>query len=68
VERGWTQEACAVRLRMSVRRLRRFEAGTNVTLLTLERIAKALGVSARDLLATPVSRKRPRPGRPRIKR
>jgi transcriptional regulator with XRE-family HTH domain len=64
VGRGWTQEDCAVRLRLTVRRLRRFEAGANLTLRTLERIADALGVSARSLLEPPASKKRAKPGRP----
>ena len=36
-----------------------------MTLLTLERIARALGVSPGDLLVAPASRKRPSAGRPR---
>jgi transcriptional regulator with XRE-family HTH domain len=62
---GWTQEECAGRLEMTVRRLRRFEAGANVTLRTLERIAAALEVSARALLEPPSSPAQPGPGRPR---
>jgi transcriptional regulator with XRE-family HTH domain len=65
VARGWTQEECAVRLRLTVRRLRRFEAGANVTLRTLERIARGLGVDVRTLLEPPASHGPRRPGRPR---
>jgi transcriptional regulator with XRE-family HTH domain len=61
---GWTQEECAVRLQMTVRRLRRFEAGANVTLQTLERIAAALGVTPRALLEAPRPYAQPRRGRP----
>ena len=51
----WTQEECAVRLGLTVRRLRRFESGTNATIQTLERIAKGLGVEVIDLLSPPMS-------------
>jgi hypothetical protein len=47
-----------------VRRLRRFEAGSNVTLRTLERIAAALDVSVLALLESPPSRGDARRGRP----
>jgi transcriptional regulator with XRE-family HTH domain len=63
--RGWTQEELAVRLRMTVRRVRRYEAGGNLTLRTLERVAKALAVTPRALLDPPLSRERRGPGRPR---
>ncbi len=62
---GWTQEQCAVQLKVTVRRLRRFEAGANITLQTLERIASALNVTARSLLDPPIERERRGPGRPR---
>jgi transcriptional regulator with XRE-family HTH domain len=52
-------------MHLTVRRLRRFESGANVTLLTLERIARALGVETRDLLVPPLARETPGPGRPR---
>ena len=65
ISRGWTQEQCAVELEITVRRLRRFEAGANMTLLTLERIALALGVPVRSLLDAPAKAQPRRPGRPR---
>jgi transcriptional regulator with XRE-family HTH domain len=40
---GVTGEALAERLGIAVQNLRRIEAGQNLTLATLERIAKALG-------------------------
>ena len=51
--RGITQEELAARLRTAVRNLQRIEAGQNVTLHTLARIAAALGVRPDDLIAPP---------------
>jgi transcriptional regulator with XRE-family HTH domain len=65
ISRGWTQEQCAVELEITVRRLRRFEAGANMTLLTLERIAVALGVTVRSLFDAPAKAQPRKPGRPR---
>ena len=65
IANGWTQEECAVRLEMTVRRLRRFEAGANVTLVTLERIATVLGVPARSLFDSPAGSPQTKRGRPR---
>lgn len=68
IARGWTQEQCAVELEVTVRRLRRFEAGSNMTLLTIERIAVALGVPVRALFDAPAKgqvRKRGRPKKAR---
>jgi len=52
-ERGVTQEELAARLGMAVRGLQRIEAGQNITLHTLARIASALDVRPDELLATP---------------
>jgi transcriptional regulator with XRE-family HTH domain len=62
---GWTQEECAVRLRLTVRRLRRFETGMNLTVRTLERIAKGLGVPIGALFEPPQSNAPRTRGRPR---
>lgn len=63
---GWTQQEAAERLRMPVKNLQRIEGGMNLTLKTLVRLARGLGVRARDLLDEPASRDR-RPGRPPAK-
>lgn len=65
--RGWTQEECAFRCGdMAAPLLRRIElAATNVTALTLTRLADGLGVDPVELLAPvaspPPPRKRGRP-------
>jgi transcriptional regulator with XRE-family HTH domain len=62
---GWTQQQAAERLRMPLKNLQRVEAGMNLTLRTLVRIANGFGVRARSLLDEPSSRERRKPGRPR---
>jgi transcriptional regulator with XRE-family HTH domain len=64
-DRGWTQEKAAERMKLEVRDLQRIEAGVNVTLRTLVRLANALGVRTRSLLDPPQSRRPRRPGRPK---
>ena len=48
--RGMTQDAFAEALSTATRNIRRIEAGQNLTLYTLARIAAVLGVKPRDLL------------------
>ena len=52
--RGVTQEELAHRLRTPVRVVQRFESGEqNLTLLSIYKIAEALGVSPEDLIVPP---------------
>jgi transcriptional regulator with XRE-family HTH domain len=51
--RGFTQETFAEALGTATRNVRRIEAGQNLTLFTLARIATVLGVAPRDLLPEP---------------
>lgn len=52
-ERGITQEALAAKLEIAPRNLQRIEAGQNLTLKTLWRIGRALGVEVRiDFVAS----------------
>ena len=62
---GRTQEELAEHLRMTVQYLQRIEAGMNLTLYSLAKIAAALKVPVRSLLAPPKRRSPPRPGRPK---
>jgi transcriptional regulator with XRE-family HTH domain len=62
---GLTQEKAAERLGISLRHMKRIEAGHNMTLFTLARIAFALDVTPASLLAAPRSSAPRRPGRPR---
>lgn len=51
-ERGVTQEALAAKLKIAPRNLQRIEAGQNLTLKTLWRIGRALGVEVKiDFIA-----------------
>lgn len=52
--RGLTQDQVAEAMGTATRNVQRLEAGQNLTLHTLSRIATALGVSPSDLLAGPV--------------
>jgi len=63
-ERGWTQQECAERLDMPLKNLQRIEAGANLTLATLVRLANGLGIAVRELFDDPTTKKA-RPGRPR---
>ena len=49
-EKGLTQEQLAVLAGLTVKTVWRAENGLGVTKITLERLAAALGVQARDLL------------------
>ena len=64
-ELGWTQQEAAEHLRMPLKNLQRIEAGMNLTIRTLTRVARGLGVRTRELFEEPKSRERRRPGRPR---
>ncbi|MBX3230669.1 MAG: helix-turn-helix transcriptional regulator [Labilithrix sp.] len=66
-ELGWTQQQAAEHLRMPLKNLQRIEAGMNLTIRTLTRVARGLGVRTRDLLDEPKSRERRRRGRPTTK-
>ena len=56
-ERGLTQQACADRLNVTLRYLQSIEGGhENLTVETLDRVAKALRVGVIDLFIPPVSR------------
>ncbi len=56
IERGWTQEAFAERLRVSIQYLRRIElAQTNVTLAQLVKLANGLRVPPKALFEAPES-------------
>lgn len=63
-ELGLTQQEAAEKLRMPLKNLQRIEGGMNLTLRTLVRLARGLGVKARELLDEPASRDRRRRGRP----
>lgn len=65
--KGWTQEECAFRCGdMAAPLLRRIElAATNVTALTLARLAEGLGVDPSELLVPVTASSRRGPGRPR---
>jgi transcriptional regulator with XRE-family HTH domain len=58
--RGMTQEQFAGLLGTAPRNVRRIEAGQNLTLHTLARIARALGVAPDDLLTAEGDRRRAR--------
>ncbi len=63
-----TQEQAAEQLGISLRHMKRIEAGHNMTIFTLAKIASSLGVSPASLLAAPKSSAPRRPGRPRSRR
>jgi transcriptional regulator with XRE-family HTH domain len=65
---GWTQEEAAEKLRMPLPNLRRYEAGVNLTLRTLVRLARGLRVTTRSLLDEPKDRRSRRRGRPKEQR
>lgn len=63
---GLSQQVVADRVNSTPQRLREVESGRhNPSVLTLRRIAEALGVEIVELFRPPVSRVRPGPGRPR---
>jgi transcriptional regulator with XRE-family HTH domain len=62
---GWTQQDAAEKLGMPLKNWQRLEEGKmNVTLRTLVRVARGLGVRARALLDEPQARPKRRRGRP----
>ena len=63
-QRGWTQQEAAEHLKMPLKNLQRVEAGMNLTLRTLARVAHGLGIRARALLDDPGSRTKRKRGRP----
>lgn len=63
-ERGWTQQLFADKLKMEVQSVQRIERGTNLTIRSMVRIARVLGVPPSVFWEPPKSRDR-RPGRPR---
>jgi transcriptional regulator with XRE-family HTH domain len=64
-ERGVTQDELAEALGTATRNLQRLEAGQNVTLHTLARVATALGVDPEVFVVRPVrARRRYGPTRP----
>jgi len=64
---GWTQHEAAERLRMPLKNFQRYEAGANLTIRTLVRLARGLGVPTRALFDESPPRVRRR-GRPRLRR
>jgi len=63
--RGWTQEEAARRLNVTVRHMKRLEAGHNMTIHTAARVALAFGVAVGELFVPPKSWDAREPGRPR---
>jgi transcriptional regulator with XRE-family HTH domain len=63
-QRGWTQQEAAEHLKMPLKNLQRIEAGMNLTIKTLVRLARGLGVPTRSLFDEPASREARSPGRP----
>ena len=59
-DKGLTQAEVAARLRIAVRTFQDIEAGQNLTLHTIERIAEALGVEPEELLCAAERKRRPR--------
>jgi len=64
-ERGWTQQEAAEHLAMPLKNFQRIEAGMNLTIRTLVRVARGFDVPTRTLLDPPTKRERRRRGRPR---
>lgn len=62
---GWTQAEMATRLRCTIRYVAQIEAGRNVTLHTLVRLASVLEVEPYELLQPPLGMSRSKRGRPR---
>ena len=61
---GWTQQDLADRLRMEPQSVQRIERGTNLTIRSLVRLARVLGVPMLALFQEPSAAER-RPGRPK---
>lgn len=64
-ERGWTQQEAAEQLAMPLKNFQRIEAGTNLTIRTLVRVALGFEVPTRVLFDSPAKREKRRRGRPR---
>lgn len=62
--KGWTQEDFAEKLEIEGREVRRIEAGRNLTIRALLRLADALSTNIPDLFQPPKSRPKRKPGRP----
>jgi transcriptional regulator with XRE-family HTH domain len=62
---GLTQQEAAEKLAMPLKNLQRIEGGANLTVRTLVRLARGLGVRTRELLDEPASRERRTAGRPK---
>jgi len=62
-QRGLTQADLARKMRVQLRQAQRYEAGANLTIVTLVRLARALEVAPSDLFVAPQRRRR-KPGRP----
>jgi transcriptional regulator with XRE-family HTH domain len=64
--RGWTQEVAATRLGCSAKYYQSIESGKrNLSILSLQRLADALGTDVAALFHKPSSTSRPRAGRPK---
>ena len=67
-ERGWIQQQLADEMQIDARDLRRVEAGDNVTISMLVRLARALDVEIGALFEQPRTKHRRQPGRPKAVR
>ena len=63
-ELGWTQQEAAEQLQMPLKNLQRIEAGMNLTIRTLVRVACGFGIPTCRLFEAPQSREAPQRGRP----
>jgi transcriptional regulator with XRE-family HTH domain len=63
-ERGWTQQDAAEKFDMEPQSVQRLERGTNLTIRSLVKIARVLGVPMLNLFEPPKSRER-KAGRPK---
>lgn len=59
-DKGVTQEELAALLDTAPRNVQRIEAGQNLTLRTVERIAQVLGLTAEELVLGTLPRNRPK--------
>jgi transcriptional regulator with XRE-family HTH domain len=64
-ERAWTQEEAAQRLNITLRHMKRLEAGHNMTIHTAARVAVAFGVAVGELFVPPKSWEPRLRGRPK---
>jgi transcriptional regulator with XRE-family HTH domain len=63
-DKGWTQQEFAERIKMEPQSVQRIERGTNLTIRSLVKVARTLGVPTISLFEAPASHER-RPGRPK---